>query len=183
MTPWKHAAIAMALGYAALSGGPAQAQQTVILDVCQDGFAPALEAEMAQFLAGPWTMTAIGTGFTTGVNKMAVSLRYDAGSGRLTMGGAGGSVPLVPLRYKVQDDGSEKHDAPHDMSIGGLSPSGMDKLDAQVLTGCDDPTRYWWQMGSGSQKSWGGLMFFSNDAATGFMANSAGGTRWVRLSR
>jgi hypothetical protein len=59
----------------------------------------------------------------------------------------------------------------------------MSDGDAESLNSCANAPRYYWQVGSGTQKSWGGFMLFENDKATGFMANSAGGSRNVFMSR
>jgi len=174
-----------ALGLSVFAAG-VMAQETVILSVCQDGLnggASQTEAEMAKFLSGPWSMTAVGTGVTLGTNAMAVQLIHDEASGTLKMGGPGPSVTLHPVTYRTNDDGKEVDDTPFDMAIETLTPIGLDQLDIEVLTGCANPARYFWEFSSGGNKSWGALMFFDNDIATGFMANSAGGSRNVRLSR
>lgn len=154
------------------------AQQTIVLSPCWDGIeggASQSEAEMAAYLAGSWTMSANGTGFTLGTNVIPVALSHDAATGTLVMGGGGGpSVTLTPLRAD---------NAPFDMSSKALSPGGLTETDLEVLNGCANPARYFWQMGSGNRKSWGALMFVQKDIATGFMANSAGGSRSIVMTR
>lgn len=157
------------------------AQETLVLSVCQDGpgGSPHTAEDLGRFLEGSWAMTAPGTGFTTGTNAMIVSLRWDAASGQLRMEGGGQGVPLTIL----QTNEGQSTNAPFDMSAETLTPGGLSADEVEVLTGCTAPLRYFWEMGSGGQRSWGGLMFYDTDAAVGFMANSAGGTRAVSLSR
>ena len=170
---FKPFATAALLGAFAL---PAAAQETLILSICQDGLngsASQTSEDLGRFLEGNWAMSAVGTGFTTGTNIMTVSLRYDEGQQALMMEGQGVSVALNPA---IDDAG-------FDMSVEALTPAGLSNDELEVLTGCGKPTRYWWEFGSGNQRSWGALMFFENDAAVGFMANSAGGSRSVGLTR
>lgn len=166
---------------AALAPTATLAQQTVLLSVCQDGpnGASTTEEELGRFLEGTWSMTAPGTGFTTGTNVGQVALRWDAASGRLRMEEDGAGVDLTILR--TADSGTSN--APFDMAIETLTPTGLTQDEIEVLTGCAAPLRYFWEIGSGSRRSWGALMFYDTDAATGFMANSAGGTRAVVLAR
>ncbi len=157
----------------ALFAAPALAEQSLVLSPCWDGIeggASQTEAEMAQYLAGTWTMSAAGTGFTRGTNIMTGTLSADPASGALLMEGR----PLTPLGAA---------NAPFDMSAAALSPGGLNETELEVLNGCANPARYFWQFGSGSQKSWGALMFLERDLAVGFMANSAGGSRKVLLTR
>ena len=161
---------------------PALAQQTVVLSVCQDGLeggASQAHEDMGRFLSGNWRMSANGTGLTLGVNVMNVTLSWDEVSKNLMLSGQGMTAPLHAISYNLSEDG----DAPFDMSTEALTPTGMSDVDAESLTGCANAPRYYWQIGSGSQKSWGGFLFYENDKATGFMANSAGGTRNVFMSR
>ncbi|MGI3166237.1 hypothetical protein [Pseudooceanicola sp. 200-1SW] len=175
-TPTLAAAAALSLGLGL--AGPAPAQQTLALSVCQDGAAipsAQMEASLAELLAGPWSMSATGTGLTLGTNVMAVTLRA-AASGQLVMEGGGGpSVPLILV--------TGAGDPPVDVSAEATTPSGLSETDVQILTACDRPTRYFWQVGSGNRRSWGALMFYDQNAATGYMANSAGGSRRVLLQR
>lgn len=161
----------------------AMAQETVILSVCQDGLeggASQTHEEMGQFLSGTWQMSATGTGFTLGTNVMSVSLRWDATTETLRMEGGGGpSVTLNPVRYNMNPEG----DAPFDMSAETMTPTGLNEDELAVITGCTNPPRYYWELGAGNQQAWGGLMFVDNDIATGFMANSAGGSRTVVMTR
>ena len=161
---------------------PALSQETVVLSVCQDGLeggASQTHEDMGRFLSGNWRMSANGTGLTLGVNVMNVTLSWDDESETLMLSGQGMVAPLHPISYNL----SEKGDAPFDMSTEALTPTGMSDVDAENLNGCANSPRYYWQVGSGSQKSWGGFMFYENDKATGFMANSAGGTRSVHMER
>lgn len=157
---------------------PALAQETLILSPCWDGIeggASQTEAEMAKYLAGTWRMSANGTGYTLGTNVMPVTLSHNKTTGQLKMGGGGApSVVLHPLTAT---------NAPFDMSSKALSPSGLTESEIEVLNGCANPARYFWQMGKGNRKSWGALMFLEGDIATGFMANSGGGSRSVVMSR
>lgn len=168
-------------GLCALSPLPLAAQEALILSPCQDGpgGASQTEEELGLFLQGTWAMTAAGTGFTTGTNAMPLTLRWDAAAGQLRMEGGGQGTPLTILR--TGGDGTTN--APFDMSAEALTPGGLSQLEIEVLTGCATPLRYFWEMGSGAHRSWGGLMFHDADAAVGFMANSAGGTRTVSLAR
>ncbi|MCA1335152.1 hypothetical protein [Pseudooceanicola marinus] len=171
------ALLALGLACGALPRAAA-AQQSLALSVCQDGpaiSADDMEAGLAQLLAGSWSMSATGTGLTLGTNVMGVTLRADAG-GQLYMEGGGG--PSVAL-HLVTGAG----EAPVDVSTEAMTPSGLTERDVQVLTACTTPTRYFWQFGSGTRRSWGALLFYGKDAATGYMANSAGGTRNVLLQR
>ncbi|MCJ7872516.1 hypothetical protein [Phaeobacter sp. J2-8] len=157
--------------------------KSVIISLCQAGLGAGTETELAEFLAGPWQMTAPGTGFTTGTNQMVVDLAVDPATGGLRMGGGGMSVPLVPLNAALEAGNMDWPEPPIDMSVAALTPGGLTQQDVEVLTGCADPLRYWWQFGKGDRRSWGALMFFGNDDAVGYMANSAGGTRQVQLHR
>lgn len=156
----------------------ASAQSSTILSPCWDaldGGASQSEAEMADYLAGVWRMSANGTGFTLGTNVMPVTLSHDTASGTLTMGGGGGpTVVLKPL---------SEINAPFDMSPQALSPNKLSATEIEVLNGCANPARYFWQLNSGRNKSWGALMFLQGNIATGFMANSAGGSRSVVMTR
>ena len=169
----KHAALVLCC-----LASPALSQQMVVLSPCWDGIeggASQTEAEMAAYLEGTWRMSANGTGFTLGTNVMPVSLSHNNSTGQLNMGGGGGpTVVLHPLR---------SDNAPFDMSTEALSPGKLSKNEIEVLNGCANPARYFWQMGKGTQKSWGALMFLEGDIATGFMANSAGGSRSVVMTR
>ena len=161
---------------------PALSQETVVLSVCQDGLeggASQTHEDMGRFLSGNWRMSANGTGLTLGVNVMNVTLSWDETSETLVLSGQGMTAPLHAISYNLSEEG----DAPFDMSTEALTPTGMDDGDVESLNGCANAPRYYWQVGSGSQKSWGGFMFYENDKATGFMANSAGGTRSVHMER
>jgi hypothetical protein len=160
---------------------PLLAQQTLILTVCQDGpnGSPHTAEDLGRFPEGTWSMTARSTGFTTGTNAMSVTLRRDAASGHLRMEGGGQCVPLTILTSGTGDISN----APFHRAVDALASGALTTDEAEVLTGCATPLRYFWEMGSGAQRSWGGLMFYGPNAAVGFMANSAGGTRAVTLSR
>jgi len=167
----------------ALAVAPAAAKDSLILSPCQPGGAPVTEAEMAGFLEGAWQMSAAGTGFTTGTNLMTVMLRADPGSGRLMMEGQGMSVPLHPVGL-ARDVGAGAPAQPEfDIAVESLTPDGLSRDDITVLTGCERPLRYWWSMGSGARSSWGALMFVGDGMASGYMANSAGGSRNVMMTR
>ncbi|MBU2936360.1 MULTISPECIES: hypothetical protein [Pacificibacter] len=161
---------------------PALAQKAVVLSVCQDGLeggASQTHEDMGRFLSGNWGMSANGTGLTLGVNVMNVTLSWDDASETLMLSGQGMTAPLHPIRYNLSEDG----DAPFDMSMEALTPTEMTDGDAESLNGCANLPRYYWQVNSGPQKSWGGFLFYDNNNATGFMANSAGGSRNVFMSR
>ncbi|MEN0087002.1 MAG: hypothetical protein AAF737_01035 [Pseudomonadota bacterium] len=128
-------------------------------------------------------MSAAGTGFTTGTNAMTVNLRFDEASRGLFMDGEGRSIRLNPMKFATDESGKQADNAPFEMSVEKLTAGGLSSNDLEALNECGSPTRYWWQMGSGARKSWGGLMFYGNNNATGFMANSADGSRFVLLSR
>jgi hypothetical protein len=171
----------LAACFLALAPVALHAQQTLVLSVCQDGpgGSPHTAEDLGRTLEGTWSMTARGTGFTTGTNAMPVALRWDATSGQLRMEGGGQGVALTI----VTDGADGTGNAPFDMGVETLTSGNLTADEAEVLTGCATPLRYFWEMGSGAQRSWGGLMFYDTDAAVGFMANSAGGTRAVALSR
>ncbi len=176
-----HLAYLIASSLAAISS-PAFSQQSVVLSVCQDGLeggASQTHEDMGRFLAGKWRMSANGTGLTLGVNVMDVTLTWDETSSALMLSGQGMTTTLHSISYNLSEDG----DAPFDMSTEVLTPSGLTDVEAEVLSGCANLPRYYWQVGSGSRKSWGGFLFYDNDKATGFMANSAGGSRYVNMSR
>ncbi|MGH1575667.1 hypothetical protein [Planktotalea sp.] len=157
----------------AFLASPAFAEQSLVLSPCWDGIdkgASQTEAEMAKYLSGTWTMSAAGTGFTKGTNIMTGTLSADPASGALLMEGRA----LTPL---------DAANAPFDMSAAALSPNGLNETELEVLNGCANPARYFWEFGSGSRKSWGALMFVEGDLAVGFMANSAGGSRKILLTR
>lgn len=161
---------------------PLAAQSTLTLSPCQDGEtgAPHSHEDMGLFLQDSWRMSANGTGFTLGTNIMAVNLRWDAPSQTLRLEGGGEpSITLVPVQAMADEDSA----APFDMSTEALTPTGLSPAEVEVLTACRTPARYFWQFGSGSRKSWGGLMFLGKSLAVGFMANSAGGTRQVVMTR
>jgi hypothetical protein len=161
---------------------PALAQETVMLSVCQDGLesgASQTHEDMGRFLSGNWRMSASGTGLTLGVNVMNVTLSWDETSETLMLSGQGMTAPLHAISYNQSEEG----DAPFDMSTEALTPTGMADGDVESLNGCANAPRYYWQVDSGPQKSWGGFMFFENNKATGFMANSAGGSRNVFMTR
>ncbi|WP_417256497.1 hypothetical protein [Celeribacter halophilus] len=161
---------------------PALAQETVVLSVCQDaleGGASQTHEDMGRFLSGNWRMSAGGTGLTLGVNVMNVTLSWDEASETLMLSGQGMTAPLHAISYNQSEEG----DAPFDMSTEALTPTGMADGDVESLNGCANAPRYYWQVDSGPQKSWGGFMFFENNKATGFMANSAGGSRNVFMTR
>lgn len=167
----------------ALLSVPAHAQETAFLSMCQDGpAAPALQ-DVSMALAGSWQMTATGVGMTMGTNAMPVTLSVQPGTGALMIGGQGQSTVLNVLQVARDAQGAETHDAPFDLSIEDLSSAALSNDEVEVLLGCANPLRVWWQMGAGNQRSWGALMFYGIDRATGFMANSAGGMRRVALSR
>jgi hypothetical protein len=176
------AASALALAPLALAA-PAKAEETIVLSICEDaidGSASQTHEDMARFLSGTWQMSAAGTGLTLGTNVMSVTLRWDEATETLRMEGGGGpSVTLNPVLFNIDPEGN----APFDMSAEALTPRGISAEDVGVITGCTNPPRYYWQLGAGNQRAWGGLMFFQNDAATGFMANSAGGSRSVFMTR
>lgn len=173
-------ATALCLSFAAL---PALAQSTTILSPCLDGTtAPAL-ADLSQSLAGVWQMQAAGMGMTMGTNVMPVTLSADPATGALMIGGQGQATVLNVLQVSRDAQGVETNDAPFALTTEDLSAASLTPDEVAVLTGCDNPLRVWWQMGAGTQRSWGALMFYANDRASGFMANSAGGMRRVALSR
>lgn len=161
---------------------PTLAQEAVVLSVCQDGLeggASQTHEDMGRFLSGNWRLSANGTGLTLGVNVMNVTLTWDETSETLMLSGQGMTAPLHPISYNLSEEG----DAPFDMSTEALTPTGMEDGDVENLNGCANAPRYYWQISSGTEKSWGGFMFYENDRATGFMANSAGGTRTVNMVR
>lgn len=161
---------------------PALAEESLILSVCQDGLeggASQTHEDMARFLSGDWRMAAKGTGWTLGENVMSVSIRWDDASQSMMMEGQGQSVVLNPILYNLSDDGN----APFDMSTQALTPGGLSDTELEILTDCANAPRYFWEFGSGARRSWGAILFFGNDMATGFMANSARGSRNVFMSR
>ncbi len=157
--------------------------ETIVVSPCQSETSTVTAAEMGKYLEGTWQMSAPGTGFTTGTNTGAVTLRFDAVSGFLKMEADGTSVPLNPIDLAWNLDGPAPEAPDFDMDITGLSAAGLTAQEIELLTDCARPMRYWWTMGSGSRKSWGGLMFVEHGLGSGFMANSAGGSRSVMLSR
>ncbi|MEJ6398426.1 hypothetical protein [Yoonia sp. 208BN28-4] len=161
----------------------AAAQTTVVTSPCQPETSSVTAADMAQYLAGTWSMSAAGTGFTTGTNFGSVTLAADPETGQLTMSADGMSVPLVPMGLARELDEPAPDEPDFDMALEGLSGGGLTQSEIEVLTGCDRPMRYWWSMGSGNRRSWGGIMFVEPDMASGFMANSAGGSRSVIYRR
>ncbi|RFU11818.1 hypothetical protein DZD18_14730 [Rhodobacteraceae bacterium W635] len=172
----------LAIALACLAA-PAAAQDTLILSPCQSEKSPATEPEMAEFLAGTWQMSAAGTGFTTGTNIMAVTLRADPGSGRLMMEGGGVSAPLHPVGL-ARDIGADAPASPDfDIAVETMTPGALSADDIALATGCERPLRYWWSFGSGARSSWGALMFVGDGMASGYMANSAGGSRSVMMTR
>jgi len=128
-------------------------------------------------------MSARGTGFTTGTNMMAVTLRFDDATNSLRMEGGGQSVPLVPMGLARNLGEDPAPDPDFDASVEQLTPDGLTATDLDVLNGCPSPMRYWWTLQAGGQTSYGALMFVERGLATGFMANSAGGSRSVLLTR
>ena len=167
----------------ALLAQPLAAQQTTLLQPCLDGpVAPAL-VDVSTALAGDWRMVATGMGMTTGTNALPVTLSVQPGTGALVLGGQGQATVLNILQSTRDAQGAETHDAPFDLAFQDLTPARLDPLEVEVLTGCANLVRVWWQMGGGNRRSWGALMFYDMNNATGFMANSAGGMRQVILSR
>lgn len=128
----------LAIALACLAA-PAAAQDTLILSPCQSEKSPATEPEMAEFLAGTWQMSAAGTGFTTGTNIMAVTLRADPGSGRLMMEGGGVSAPLHPVGL-ARDIGADAPASPDfDIAVETMTPGALSADDIALATGCERP--------------------------------------------
>ena len=162
---------------------PAAAEQVVVTSPCQGDVSPATATDMGRYLAGNWNMIAPGTGFTTGTNVGQVTLRFDEGSKILFMEGGGASVALVPIGM-TQNLGDPIPLPPSfDASIEALTPLGLTAEEIELVSGCVNPARYWWTMSMGGNSSWGAIAFIFEDAASGFMANSAGGSRQMQLSR
>ncbi|MCH2078744.1 MAG: hypothetical protein MK180_18030 [Rhodobacteraceae bacterium] len=162
---------------------PVTAEQVVVTSPCQGAVSPATAADMGRYLAGNWNMVAPGTGFTTGTNVGQVSLRFDEATSTLFMEGGGASVPLIPIGM-TRNLGEAEPPVPNfDASIEALTPLGLSADEVALVSGCVNPARYWWSMSIGGNSSWGALAFIFEDAASGYMANSAGGSRQMQLSR
>lgn len=167
----------------AFTATQAAAQEVVVTSPCQPESSPVTAADMGRYLEGTWQMSAPGTGFTTGTNLMSVMLRFDQAAGTLFMEGQGQSVPLIPMGL-ARNLGEDPAPAPDfDASVEAMNPNGMTAEEIDLLLGgeCARPMRYWWTAAGG--RSWGGLMFIEGNLGSGFMANNAGGTRNVMLSR
>lgn len=170
---------------AAFTASMATAQEVVVTSPCQPETSPVTAADMGAYLEGTWQMSAAGTGFTKGTNIMSVTLRYDAGKGALMMEGQGVSVPLIPIGL-ARNLGEAPAETPDfDASVEAMNPEGFSAEEIDLVMGgdCARPMRYWWTFGQGGNQSWGGLMFIEGQTASGFMANSAGGSRNVMLTR
>ncbi|MEO1705557.1 MAG: hypothetical protein AAFR50_09515 [Pseudomonadota bacterium] len=162
---------------------PAWAQEVIVTSPCQPGATPVTAADMGPYLAGTWQMMVPGTGFTTGTNVGSVTLRFDDASGTLFMEGQGVSVPLIPMNLARDVSDPEPPQPDFDASLEAMTPSGLTADEIALVADCKNPVRYWWEMSVGGNRSWGAMTFIFEDAASGFMANSAGGSRQMQLTR
>ncbi|MEL6913354.1 MAG: hypothetical protein AAFP13_02510 [Pseudomonadota bacterium] len=172
-----------ALALALLIAAPAAAETVIVTSPCQPGATPVTAADMGPYLAGTWQMLAPGTGFTTGTNIGEVVLRYDAASEVLFLEGAGLSVPLIPLNLAREAGDPPPAQPDFDASLEAMTPAGLTAEEIELVADCENPVRYWWSLSMGGNRSWGAMAFLFEDAASGFVANSAGGSRRMQFTR
>lgn len=138
-------------------------------------------SKIGPLIAGTWTGTAPGMGFTQGVQTFTVNITLE--NGRLYMSGNGAKIELKPVRgarKPLRYDFVKQQPLPKSKQAVDVSVD-----DFGLVLNCDMSIapQFTWSYGMGARRSSGVYTFGSPTAALGTMWNSAQGAREVYLSR
>lgn len=153
--------------------------------------------QIIPLVVGNWSQVAHGTNWTRGVNQDIATIYQDKVSRRLMIKGQGNPIQLKPIHTASIASGMD-YTTLGKMKIKfeetGVEDGVPFKLEMKDTTGDEileiydcAPTQtpmFWWQANmDDGKKSYGMLVFLSQNAAIGHMGNNAGGSRSVWMYR